>query len=88
MSERIPYKRITFEELDDEGVLQLAGAIAHEAVEDYKLAWKQNYQISIDSCEKFFRSEYFHVLTGLSGDAIIRQARRDAMKEMEEENER
>ena len=82
-----PYKRITKEELSDEGVLNLVGAIVHAEVLDYEHACRSGNKSLMASNEKFFRSKYFHNLTGLDGQAIIDMVRRKVQKEKDDEDE-
>ena len=82
---KVPYKRLTPDELSEEGALQLAAAIAREAVMDYDLALKSGNDLMKEHCERFFLSAYFSNLTGLNGRAVIDKARREAKKDLEKE---
>lgn len=67
----------------------LANAIVLQAVYDYRNALKgisyrdHTPEEIVESIEKFFRSEYFTVLTKVSGEYLIEQ-----LKEEHRENER
>lgn len=57
---------------------ELANAIIARAVEDYRLALKGNriskhsaVNETIKECEKFFRSEWFMILTNVNGEMLI-----------------
>lgn len=80
------YKRLTLDELSDEGTINLIGAIMHQAMHDYKNAIKRHNPKK--SYEDFFRSEHFSNLTHLNGDYIIKETQRIAMEELEEEKEK
>ena len=82
-------KSITYSE-DNECYSNLANAIIYQAVEDYRKAIRDKFEsknCDINrrmkrDCLKFFRSEYFQLLTNISGEDIINQLN----KEKEEED--
>lgn len=53
------YKRLTADDLNDEGCLMLVCEICREAAANYRV--KRN----------FFLSEYFYKLTGLNGRSVL-----------------
>ena len=63
----------------------LANAIVVLAVKDYRYArWRvrrfpgaKTSQERIRECERFFRSKWFKVLTGIDGKELINQLRRE-----------
>lgn len=62
----------------------LANAVVLRAVEDYRLALLGEnidrdtpVKVTVRECEKFFRSEYFSILTNLDGEAIIEKIKGD-----------
>ncbi len=57
--------------LDDKGCLLLIEAVIRQAVEDYGSAKWMN------EVESFFRSEYFHLMTGVKGDRFILLMRKE-----------
>ena len=69
---REPYKR-------DKWVDEVAGAIILQAAKDYRSALRGETvdhkapEIMIKECEKFFRSEWFSLLTKLKGETLIRK---------------
>lgn len=71
--------------MDDTGAERLAEAIVKQAADDYKMAQiqsrrpKQRYVAlaRMRECERFFRSDWFRALTGLDGEAILQQLRRE-----------
>lgn len=73
------YKRITLEELNDQGVYNLVEGIVDRAARD----WREYAHKNTPECqwqrmriERFFRSQYFHGLTGLNGEAVLNQLKR------------
>jgi len=52
----------------------LANAIVLQAVKDYRRNASQNNRTSI---EKFFRSEWFRVLTKIDGEGLIQRLRKE-----------
>ena len=73
------YKRLTADDLNDEGCLMLVCEICREAAADYLQAKaalnrhpddkraQANYKVK----RNFFLSEYFYGLTGLNGRAVL-----------------
>lgn len=65
---------------------ELANAVVLQAVKDYRTAeWRvsryadaKKSQVRIRECERFFRSEWFRVLTEINGEELIRQLRSEA----------
>lgn len=63
----------------------LANAIVLQAVSDYRTALKQVASRSMDrdglarinECERFFRSGWFGVLTGIDPEMLIKRLRRE-----------
>ena len=52
----------------------LANAIITQAVEDYRKALRRKTdrdRHTVFECEKFFRSEYFQILTNFDGETLI-----------------
>lgn len=60
--------------------MRLAEAIAASVADEYRFALKSGNESRIKSLEKELRSEQFYMLSGLDGDAVIGQVR----KEMEQ----
>ena len=59
--DRIPYKRLTKDELNEDGMMNLIGGICREALYDYIRAVKAGNQSMMESGERFFRGHYFRV---------------------------
>lgn len=57
------------------GYEKLAEAIILQAVKDYRKALKHDERGRKREIESFFRSEYFTVLTNISGEMLIRKLR-------------
>lgn len=57
------------------GYRELANAIILQAVKDYRKALKHDERGRKREIERFFRSEYFTVLTNISGEMLIRKLR-------------
>lgn len=60
----------------------LANAVVERAVEDYRYVLtgfpiKDNRVITVESLEKFFRSEWFKALTRVDGEYIIEKVRKE-----------
>ena len=53
---------------------ELANAIVLQAVKDYRMTEDQQ---DLDSLERFFRSEWFAVLTTLDPDFLIQQLQKE-----------
>lgn len=79
------YERLTIDDLDNDGVTNLIGRIIKEAVDDYKCAYKKKHSGTLTELEHFFHSEYFNLLTRLNGNVVMKMAREEAEKEIEEE---
>jgi hypothetical protein len=66
--------------------MDLAGSIILKAVDDYRRAMRkvrrcpgaEKSQAQIRECERFFRSDWFRVLTEVDGEDLIRQLRSEA----------
>lgn len=58
-----------------DGYELLAEAIILQAVKDYRKALKHDERGRKREIERFFRSEYFTVLTNISGEMLIRKLR-------------
>lgn len=62
---------------------ELANAIIAKAVEDYRRALKgervthASPETTIKECEGFFRSDWYMILTKVSGELIIERVRRE-----------
>ena len=57
-----------------DGYQELANAIVLQAVKDYRMTENQQ---DLDSLERFFRSEWFAVLTTLDPDFLIQQLQKE-----------
>ena len=57
------------------GYKELANAIILQAAKDYRKALKHDERGRKREIERFFRSEYFTVLTNVSGEMPIRKLR-------------
>lgn len=70
----------------DDGYTELANAIILQAVKDYRSALKclkvnpRNYSAETDKneVERFFRSQWFSMLTAIDGKMLIRSLREEA----------
>lgn len=80
-----PYTRLTLEDLDNDGVVNLISRIISDASEDYKYAIKHNNKDAMHIMERFFLSDYFSNLTCCAGGDVIRTTKKIAKQEMEEE---
>lgn len=58
-----------------DGYEKLAEAIILHAAKDYRKALKHDERGRKREIERFFRSEYFTVLTNISGEMLIRKLR-------------
>lgn len=58
-----------------DGYEKLAEAIILQAVKDYRKALKHDERGRKREIERFFRTEYFTVLTNISGEMLIRKLR-------------
>lgn len=58
-----------------DGYKELANAIILQAVKDYRKALKYDERGRKREIERFFRSEYFTVLTNISGEMMIQKLR-------------
>lgn len=71
------------------GYKRLANAIVSRAARDYRLALKAkkrrpknaNVMRIISDCERFFRSQYYHILTDVDGEWLMKQIRKNAENE-------
>ena len=79
----------------DEAYERLAAAIVVQAVRDYKGALRKeargkatdSTQGTIVSCEHFFKSEWFEMLSDLNGVALMEKVRKLALIDLEIEEE-
>ena len=69
-------------DLYTDGVVELIGNVVTSAAKDYRYALKKGLENRKKECERFFLSEYFHVLTNLDGQAVIDKIRRDMKEEI------
>ena len=77
----------------DEAYERLAAAIVVQAVKDYKGALRkeargkatEETQSMIISCEIFFKSEWFMLLSDLDGPTLMQKVRKLALIDLEEE---
>lgn len=66
---------------------ELANAIILQAVKDYRTALRKKCSshkedsATIRDCEKFFRSEYFTILTKVDGEMIMRRIKEEIENE-------
>lgn len=68
---------------------RLANAIVSRAARDYSLALKAqkrnpeniNVMRIISDCERFFRSEYYRILTDIDGEWLMERIRKNAENE-------
>lgn len=58
-----------------EGYKELANAIILQASKDYRKALKYDERGRKREIEKFFRSEWFAILTNISGEMLIQKLR-------------
>lgn len=58
-----------------DGYKELANAIILQAVKDYRKALKHDERGRKREIEKFFRSEWFSILTSISGEMLIQKLR-------------
>ena len=79
-------------ELCDKGFRTLSLEIVRVAVEDYKRAIRGKQSVPGRSpgqvkreCEKFFKSDYFHMLCNLDGQRVIDRCNAEYEKELEKE---
>ncbi len=57
---------------------ELANAIILQAVKDYRKALREiASERTVTECEKFFRSQWFRVLTAIDGEMLIRKLREE-----------
>ena len=79
----------------DEAYERLAAAIVVQAVKDYKGALRKeargkatdSTQSTIVSCEHFFKSDWFQMLSDLDGPTLMQKVRRIALIGLEDEGE-
>ena len=79
----------------DEAYERLAAAIVVQAVKDYKGALRKeargkatdSTQGTIISCEHFFKSDWFQMLSDLDGVALMQKVRKIALIGLENEEE-
>lgn len=58
-----------------DGYKELANAIILQAAKDYRKALKHDERGRKREIEKFFRSEWFSILTNISGEMLIQKLR-------------
>lgn len=58
-----------------DGYEELAEAVILQAVKDYRKALKYDERGRKREIEKFFRSEYFRILTDVDGEMLIQKLR-------------
>ena len=72
-------------ELYDSGCMLLIEAIVRRAAEDYLAALRhrpgRRTAARIREVTAFFRSAYFSRLTGVQGESLLRQIRKEGMKQ-------
>ena len=74
---------MTYDELTDDGVQRLIEHVVHQASMDYwrargsriKAGGEEKSGLETD-CERFFRSKWFHTLTGMDGRPILEELQR------------
>ena len=81
-----PMKPLTADNITDEGFLALVEAIVARAGEDVA-HFSPGTQIRV-SAEKFFESDFFSALTGLDGQAVLRDLRKAEKKKPENRSRR
>lgn len=59
-----------------DGYTELAAAIVQKAVIDYRTALKTSDASGINHLERFFRSEWFMILSDLDGEMLMSKVRR------------
>ena len=57
--------------------MRLAGAIAKNMVDEYRSALESGNEGRISCLERELRSDHFHMVSGLDGDAVIGQVRKE-----------
>ena len=57
--------------------MRLAGAIAKSVVDEYRSALESGNETRISYLERELRSDHFHMISGLDGDAVIGQVRKE-----------
>ena len=57
--------------------MRLAGAIAKNMVDEYRSALESGNESRISYLERELRSDHFHMISGLDGDAVIGQVRKE-----------
>lgn len=77
-----PMKPLTAESITDEGFLALVEAIVARAGEDV-MHFAPGTQVRVQA-ENFFKSEFFSALTGLDGQAVLRDLREATKKKKPE----
>ena len=58
---------------------KLAGAIVCTAVDDYRLALRENNKDLLDSLDEFFHSDWYKTLCNLSPEKLLADIRREHM---------
>ena len=58
----------------------LAAAIILQAVKDYRKALKKGERERKRECERFFRSQWFGILTSVDGETLISRLRKEVIK--------
>lgn len=62
---------------NEKNYLRLAGAIAKSVVCEYRSALESGNESRISYLERELRSDHFHMISGLDGDAVIGQVRKE-----------
>lgn len=71
----------------DERYIDLAAAIVHQAIADYKKALQNDDTIAQKECESFFRSAWGRWLTLDNGKSIMERCKAEVEKEKKKEEE-
>lgn len=74
--------------MHEAGYDSLATAIVIQAVKDYKIARKHNDLFTVDSIQRFFRSDYCHLLCNIDGNKLITMCEAQYEKYKEERKKR
>lgn len=76
-------------QIDDKGLENLVGGIVKKAVDDWKKAKRRlrkhptsnSASYMVTDCERFFLSEYFYGMTGMSGEEFLKKLEEQEEKE-------
>lgn len=80
-----PYKRLTIDDISDEGCMNLFEALLQEIGTEYRLCaiqYKEHPEVEgskehYEKCREYILSDFFHDLTGLDGDSIVKSFDRE-----------